>query len=443
MEKRKFRVILPIILFSYFLILLDNSVVFTSTVKIAQNLNMSMQSVAWISNIYSLFFGSVLMLGGRLGDLYGRKKIFLVALSIFTIFSLLVGLAQSSFIIIVMRAFQGLGAALLAPTSLSLLMENFKGEQRVKAISYYGINAGLGASFGLIVGGLVTTFYSWRLGFLVNVPIGILMIGLTILFIPNQSPTKHFHLDILGSIISVLMILALVNGINGIGNHILFIGIFIVLLLLFIILESKIKNPMLPLEVFKDRERASDYIARFFFFGAMFAFFFLCPQAMQRYYGFTPLMCAFGFMPQTVSQFIFGFVQSKVTKCFKNESLLLFGVTVSTIGLILAAVLGLKHGYFISMVIPMIIIGIGQGFCLGPLTISGVANISEDLSGSASGAVNVFPQLGSSILIAVIVSVTANVVNVEMAYHYQNLIEVLFMIIALLMVINIKLAHRR
>ena len=269
------------------------------------------------------------------------------------------------------------------------------------------------------------------------------MIGLTILFIPNQAPTKHFHLDILGSIISILMILSLVNGINGIGKHILFIWIFIVLLLFFIFWENRLENPMLPMEIFKDRERASDYIARFFFFGATFAFFFLCPQAMQRYYGFTPLMCAFGFMPQTVSQFMFGFVQSKLTKCYKNESLLLFGVIVSTIGLILASVLELKHGYFISMVIPMIIMGIGQGFCLGPLTISGVANISEDLSGSASGEVNVFPQLGSSILIAVIVSVTAKIVNVGLAYHYQNLLEVLFMIIALLMSINIKLVHRK
>ena len=164
MEKRKIRVILPIILFSYFLILLDNSVVFTSTVKIAQNLNMSMKSVAWISNIYSLFFGSVLLLGGRLGDLYGRKKMFMIALIIFTIFSLLVGLSQTPFMIILMRSFQGLGAALLAPASLSLLMENFKGEQRVKAISYYGINAGLGASFGLIVGGGSNNFLFMAIG---------------------------------------------------------------------------------------------------------------------------------------------------------------------------------------------------------------------------------------------------------------------------------------
>ncbi|MCT6859405.1 MAG: MFS transporter, partial [Apilactobacillus sp.] len=184
--KNKFGIILPIILLSYFLILLDNSVVFTSTVKIASDLQMTPQSIAWITNIYALVFGSLLLLGGRLGDLYGRKRIFLVGLVIFTICSLLVGIAPSGIFIIIMRGFQGIGSAILAPTSLALLLDNYAGKQREKAISYYGVTAGLGASVGLIIGGIVTTFVSWRLGFLINVPLGLLLILLTIFAVPTR-----------------------------------------------------------------------------------------------------------------------------------------------------------------------------------------------------------------------------------------------------------------
>lgn len=211
--KYKFGIILPIILISYFLILLDNSVVFTSTVQIASSLYMTSQSVAWITNIYALVFGSMLLLGGRLGDLYGRKPVFLTGLVIFTLFSLLVGLAPSGLFIIVMRAFQGIGSAILAPTSLALLLDTYEGKKREKAISFYGVTAGLGASVGLIIGGLVTTFYSWRLGFLINVPLGILLILLTIFFVPKSNAQGHAHLDYIGSILSVLAILSLVNAI--------------------------------------------------------------------------------------------------------------------------------------------------------------------------------------------------------------------------------------
>lgn len=324
--KYKFGIILPIILISYFLILLDNSVVFTSTVQIANSLHMTSQSVAWITNIYALVFGSMLLLGGRLGDLYGRKPIFLTGLVIFTLFSLLVGLAPSGLFIIVMRAFQGIGSAILAPTSLALLLDTYEGKKREKAISFYGVTAGLGASVGLIIGGLVTTFYSWRLGFLINVPLGILLILLTIFFVPKSNAQVHSHLDYIGSILSVLAILSLVNAINGTGHKGLFIAIFVVLFVIFLFREVKIDNPIMPMAIFKYQERVSAYIARFFYIGSMFSFFFLVPQVLQKYYGFTPLLSAFGFMPETILQFLFGMLQSKLSSKYKNENLLLFGV---------------------------------------------------------------------------------------------------------------------
>lgn len=440
--KNKFGIILPIILLSYFLILLDNSVVFTSTVKIASNLQMTPQSVAWITNIYALVFGSLLLLGGRLGDLYGRKRIFLVGLIIFTICSFLVGIAPSGIFIIIMRGFQGIGSAILAPTSLALLLDNYEGKQREKAISYYGVTAGLGASVGLIVGGIVTTFLSWRFGFLINVPLGILLILFTIFSVPARPAQAHQKLDYLGSILSVLAILSLVNGINGSGHHIFFIALFIVLLIIFLMREVKISNPIMPLTIFKDRERVSAYIARFCYIGTMFSFFFLVPQVLQKYYGFTPLLAAFGFMPETIPQFLFGFIQSKLANKYKNENILLFGTIVSFIGVFLLCILDLHYGYWISIALPMVVIGIGQGFSFGPLTISGVANTPKELGGATSSAVNVFHQLGSSIVLSIVVSLTASITDVMTAYHYQTLLMTMFIIIPIIMAINIKRIHK-
>ncbi|KPN83322.1 Permease of the major facilitator superfamily [Apilactobacillus kunkeei] len=441
--KYKFGIILPIILISYFLILLDNSVVFTSTVQIASSLHMTSQSVAWITNIYALVFGSLLLLGGRLGDLYGRKPVFLTGLVIFTLFSLLVGLAPNGLFIIVMRAFQGIGSAILAPTSLALLLDTYEGKKREKAISFYGVTAGLGASIGLIIGGLVTTFYSWRLGFLINVPLGILLILLTIFFVPKTNAQVHSHLDYIGSILSVLAILSLVNAINGTGHKGLFIAIFVVLLVIFLFREVKIDNPIMPMAIFKDQERVSAYIARFFYIGSMFSFFFLVPQVLQKYYGFTPLLSAFGFMPETIPQFLFGMLQSKLSSKYKNENLLLFGTIVTLLGVSMLFGLDLKYSYTISVALPMIVIGIGQGFSFGPLTVSGVANTPKGLGGATSSAVNVFHQLGSSILLSLVVTLTAGIANVITAYHYQTLLMSLLMLVPLLMAINIKRLHRK
>lgn len=440
--KYKFGITLPIVLLSYFLILLDNSVVFTSTVDIAQDLQMTTSSIAWITNIYALVFGSLLLLGGRLGDLYGRKLIFIVGLVIFTLGSLLVGMAPNGLFIISMRAFQGIGSAILAPTSLALLLDNYAGKQREKAISYYGVTAGLGASLGLIIGGLATTFYSWRLGFLINVPMGILLFVLTILFVPNRSASAQIKMDYLGSILSVLALLSLVYSINGAGSHLFYLISFVILLLLFLWRESRIDNPIMPLAIFKDKERTSAYIGRFFYIGGMLSFFFLVPQVMQRYYGFTPLLAALGFMPETIPQFLFGMVQSKLSNRFKNEDLLLFGTVITIIGVLLAFVLDLQYGYFISIAIPMIIIGMGQGFSFGPLTVSGVANSPTNLSGATSSAVNVFHQIGSSIVLSVIVTITASFSDAVIAYHHQVLWMLVAVIIPFIMALNIKRLHK-
>lgn len=438
MNKQKFGMILPIILISYFMILLDNSIVFTSTVKIAADLSLSASELSWVTNAYALTFGGLLMIGGRSGDIFGRRNVFLIGLVIFSIGSLLVGLSTNGLMIIAMRASQGIGSAILAPTTLALLMDSYRDQMRTRAIVYYGATGGLGASIGLVVGGLIASYASWRWGFLLNVPVGILMIVLTLKYIPASKKVEG-KLDWLGSILSVLGITALVYGINGASHPVPMVMTGILLLVLFVWQEKVSKHPITPLKLFKDRERSSAYIARFFFLGAMISYFFLTPQAMQQVYHFTPLMAAVGFLPETLPQFVFATLVSRLNEKFTNTQILIAGTVITLAGLVFAAVVGIQAGYWWSVAIPMVIIGIGQGFTLSPLTVAGVANTDKEIAGSASGVVNMVHQIGSSVGLSIITALTANLISPVLSYDHAIIIMVVLMLISVGATLNIGL----
>lgn len=438
MNKQKFGMVLPIILISYFMILLDNSIVFTSTVKIAADLSLSASELSWVTNAYALTFGGLLMIGGRSGDIFGRRNVFLIGLVIFSIGSLLVGLSTNGLMIIAMRALQGIGSAILAPTTLALLMASYRDQMRTRAIVYYGATGGLGASIGLVVGGLIASYASWRWGFLLNVPVGILMIVLTLKYIPASKKVEG-KLDWLGSILSVLGITALVYGINGASHPVPMVMTGILLLILFVWQEKVSKHPITPLKLFKDRERSSAYIARFFFLGAMISYFFLTPQAMQQVYHFTPLMAAVGFLPETLPQFVFATLVSRLNEKFTNTQILIAGTVITLAGLVFAAVVGIQAGYWWSVAIPMVIIGIGQGFTLSPLTVAGVANTDREIAGSASGVVNMVHQIGSSVGLSIITALTANLISPVLSYDHAIIIMAVFMLISVGATLNIGL----
>ncbi|MCM6809455.1 MFS transporter [Pediococcus pentosaceus] len=438
MNKQKFGMVLPIILISYFMILLDNSIVFTSTVKIAADLSLSASKLSWVTNAYALTFGGLLMIGGRSGDIFGRRNVFLIGLVIFSIGSLLVGLSTNGLMIIAMLALQGIGSAILAPTTLALLMDSYRDQMRTRAIVYYGATGGLGASIGLVVGGLIASYASWRWVFLLNVPVGILMIVLTLKYIPASKKVEG-KLDWLGSILSVLGITALVYGINGASHPVPMVMTGILLLILFVWQEKLSKHPITPLKLFKDRERSSAYIARFFFLGAMISYFFLTPQAMQQVYHFTPLMAAVGFLPETLPQFIFATLVSRLNEKFTNTQILIAGTVITLAGLVFAAVVGIQAGYWWSVAIPMVIIGIGQGFTLSPLTVARVANTDRKIAGSDSGVVNMVHQIGSSVGLSIITALTANLISPVLSYDHAIIIMAVFMLISVGATLNIGL----
>lgn len=438
MNNRKIDIVLPVVLIGYFLILLDNSVVFTSTVKIANSLNMTQSNVSWITNIYALMFGSLLLLGGRLGDVYGRKLMLLIGIAVFSLGSFMVGISNSGTMIILMRAIQGIGSSILAPTTLALLLDNYTGTKRQKAISYYGLTAGIGASVGIILGGIITNYLSWRWGFLINVPIGIALIFITILFVPDNSVKEKIKLDYIGTFLSFIGFFLLVYSIDSSDYKIIKFIFAILFITLFIFVEKRNKQPLMPLELFKNKERFWAYITRFLFAGTSISYFFLVPQSLQQFYGYTPLMSAIAFMPETITQFIFGMIQTKISTKFKNNSILILGIFINSLGLILGYVIGLEHGYFIGIAIPMVILGIAQGLSFGPLTSAGVAHANNNISGAASSVVNVFHQIGSSVILSIVVAYISHILNLNLKYNTEFLILSIIGILTLVTSLIVK-----
>lgn len=432
-----FGMVLPIVLLSYFMILLDNSIIFTSTVHISQDLQMSGTLLSWVSNAYALTFGGFLLFFGRIGDIYGRKRIFQIGLIIFTIASLLVGISTSSTMIIAMRAFQGIGSAILAPTTLALLMDAYEGQKRATAIAYYGVTAGLGSSFGLLIGGLITSYSSWRYGFLINVPAGIIMFCLTQRFIAQSSRDKDLVLDWWGAILSVVTFSSLVYGINGSSLRWLSGVICVFVFVIFLWIESHHSKPLMPLSLFKNETRSSAYIARFFFMSASMSYFFLMPQALQHYFGYSPLQAAFAFIPMTLTQFIFSLFVNRLTQRFSNVFVLVLGTIMDLTGYIIGIGFGLHHGYLLGVAIPMIFIGIGQGLVLGPMTVEGVADTKKDEAGAASGVVNTVHQIGGAVGLSFMSLMTSSITNPEKMIVHSQQIMLIYVIIMLLVSLNI------
>ncbi|TRW56364.1 MFS transporter [Lactococcus lactis] len=431
-NKKTFGLVLFIILFSYFFILMDNSIIFTSTVKISQDLNMNESSLSWVSNAYTITFGGFLLLAGRLGDLMGRKIIFVSGLFIFGLSSLAVGLSTSTEMMIIARAVQGIGSAIIAPTSLALLMDSYQGNFRMKAISYYGATAGIGSSFGLILGGWLTSAISWRVGFLLNVPFSLLLIVLTLAKV-QQNEIKPSKIDFLGSLLSVIISVLFVYGITI--SNLLIIVASLILILVFLLWEKRITYALIPLELFKNRTRTGSYIARFTFMMAMLTYWFILPQIMQKMYHFSPLESGFAFLPLTLVNFIAALFLPKLTKALGNSKVMILGQVILLTGMFLSFISQPEWGYFYAMAFQMMIIGLGQGWLLAPLTAAGVAGVSPELSGAASGLTNMMHQLGGPVGLSIVVLFSSSAIDLSAYYHLIMAFITVFLLIGFLVLI--------
>jgi EmrB/QacA subfamily drug resistance transporter len=406
--------VLTICLAAYLMILVDNSVVFTGLPTIERSLGFSPPALSWVQNAYTLTFGGFLLLGARLGDLYGRRRVFVLGIVLFTASSLAVGLARSPAWLIAARAFQGTGSAIAAPATLALLTSTFPAPgERTRALALYGAMAGGGAAVGLVLGGAITGLISWRYGFFVNVPIGIAIAVAARRWV-GESERRRGRLDLSGAITSTLGMTALVFGMVHAAEHgwstpltVAPLGAGALLIALFVLNERRAPQPITPLRLFRSRERSGAYLARLLFVGAMFGFFFFTTQLLQGAYGFSPLQAGLAFLPMTLVNFPVALTVPRLTRRFGNSLVLAAGLTVTAVGMGWLSRANPEHSYALAVALPMTLVGAGQGLAFAPLTAAGVSGVSGEDGGAASGLVSVAHQVGGSLGLSVLVTVFA------------------------------------
>lgn len=406
--------VLAIILASYVMIMLDVSIVLTSLPKIRESLAFSAAGLSWVHSAYTLTFGGLLLLGARAGDILGRRRMMSIGLGLFTVTSLVIGLAPSAAWLIGARALQGVGAAILAPSTLALLTTHFpEGPARTRAVSFYAAVAGVGASVGLVLGGVMASWLSWRVGFLINVPLGIGLLVAARSTLAETSP-RPGAFDLPGALSSTLGMFALVFAIVRIGTtgvrDPLTVGVLatgIVLLTLFVVIERRSRQPVMPLGLFASRERAGAYAARLLFQGGMVGFWFYTTQFLQGVLGFSPLAAGVAFLATTLPNFASALLMPVLTRRFGRDAVLVAGLAVSVIGMAWLSRSSGVTAFFPGIMLPMVLVGLGQGGTLGPLTAAGIAGVGGEDAGAASGLVNVAHQLGCALGLGILVVVFA------------------------------------
>jgi EmrB/QacA subfamily drug resistance transporter len=416
-------VVLGIILTTYLMIILDATIVITALPDIHRALHFSSTGLSWVQNAYTLTFGGLLLLGARAGDILGRRRVFVAGIALFTFASLMGGLAESAAWLLTARAVQGIGAAIAAPSTLALLQVSFReGPERTRAVGAYSAVAGGGGSIGLVLGGMLTSWISWRWGLFINVPIGIVLICLAPRYLP-ETERRPGRFDLWGAATSTLGMTTLVFGFvraasSGWSDS-LAVASFIasgLLLVAFVITEKRAEQPITPLHLFANRERSGSYVARMLLVSGMFAMFFFMTQFFQGVLGYSALQAGLAFLPVTAVMFAAVRVVPRIVARVGNARLLAGGVFVALVGMAWLSRLSVGTPLFPQIVLPMALLGIGIGSALVPLTTAGIAGVRPDDAGAASGLVNVAQQLGGSLGLGILVTVFAAASHVALPH---------------------------
>lgn len=403
---------LTLILTCQLMVILDATIVTIALPKIHNTLHFSSTSLSWVQNAYSLTFGGLLLLGARAGDILGRRRVFVVGIALFTFASLLGGLAQSGAWLLSARAAQGVGAAIAAPSTLALLTSAFpEGRERMRAIGLYSAVSSGGASVGLVLGGMLTDWVSWRWSLFINVPIGIALVLLAPRYLP-ETERRPGRFDLAGAITSTVGMTSLVYGFvraasDGWGDRVTVLAFVAggLLLAAFIGVELRAEQPITPLRLFLSRERSASYVARLLLVGGMFGMFFFLTQYLQGVRGYSPLKAGFAFLPMTVALFAMVRVVPRVATRLSPKRLMVVGEGLALIGMVWLSRLSAGTQYFPQIVIPMMLLGIGMGIAFIPLTTASLAGVAPADAGAASGLVNVMQQVGGALGLGILVTV--------------------------------------
>ncbi|MCA8431702.1 DHA2 family efflux MFS transporter permease subunit [Burkholderia seminalis] len=414
-EKRWYALI--VLCLGVLMIVLDSTIVNVALPSISTDLHFTETALVWVVNAYLLTFGGCLLLGGRLGDLYGQRRMFLAGLVAFTLASLACGLAQSQTMLIAARAVQGLGGAVVSAVSLSLIMNLFtEPGERARAMGVYGFVCAGGGSIGVLLGGLLTSSLSWHWIFLVNLPIGIAVYAMSAALLPRRrAPAGAARLDVAGAITVTASLMLAVYGIVG-GNEagwlstqtVALIGAAAVLLALFIAIEARSAHPLMPLSLFAARNVALANVIAVLWAAAMFAWFFLSALYMQRVLQYGPLQVGLAFLPANLIMAAFSLgLSARIVMRFGIRGPIAAGLLIAACGLALFSRAPVDGGFVLHVLPGMTLLGIGAGVAFNPMLLAAMSDVDPADSGLASGIVNTAFMMGGALGLAVLASLAA------------------------------------
>jgi EmrB/QacA subfamily drug resistance transporter len=400
------------------MIVLDGTIVNVALPSIKKDLGFSQTSLAWVVNGYLLTFGGFLLLGGRLGDLYGHRRLFLTGLTLFTLASLACGLAPTQGFLVSARVIQGFGGAIVSAVSLSLMMSLFvEPSERAKAMGVFGFVAAGGGSLGVLLGGVLTDLLNWHWIFLVNVPIGIAVCVLSLRVLPTVGrAAAGARLDVAGAVAVtaalMLAVYAIVNGNQAGWTSAQTLGLLaaaIVLLGAFVAIESRVQSPLMPLGLFRLRNLSTANAVGVLWAGAMFAWFFLSALYLQLVLGYSPLQVGLAFLPANLIMGAFSLgLSAKLVLRFGIKAPLSVGLLLAAGGLVLFARAPVG-GHFTADVLPsMILLGFGAGLAFNPVLLAAMGDVEASESGLASGIVNTSFMMGGALGLAILASLAAS-----------------------------------
>jgi EmrB/QacA subfamily drug resistance transporter len=419
---------LTVVCAAFFMTILDVSIVNVALPSIEQALNFSRDNLQWVITAYAITYGGFLLLAGRLADLYGRRRVFVIGVVIFSIASLFCGLAWSEGILIASRAIQGVGAAVITPSALSIVMTTFdEGAERNKALGIWGALGGGGAAVGVLAGGILTTYLSWRWIFFVNVPVGALALALTPRFVRESRAEEEKSLDVAGAVTVTAGLALLVFAVSKAPDHgwssswtLSRLAVAALLLVAFVVIEARAKDPLMPFHIFRIKTVAGADVCGLLLGAITFANFYLLTLYVQQVLGYSAIKTGITFVVTAGSAVLWAGLAQGLTTRLGVKPVLAAGFLAMTAGAVWYTQIP-ASGSFASALLPgYLLIGFGLPFTFIPVSIAALAGVSYDEAGLASGLINTTQQIGGAVGIALCASVFLSRFNSLIETHGQS-----------------------
>jgi EmrB/QacA subfamily drug resistance transporter len=417
MQRASKWLVFVLVAIAQFMVVLDSAITNVALPTIKSQLGFSNDSLQWVVTAYALTFGGFLLLGGRAADLFGRRRVLLAGMTGFTVFSFLIGISHTSFELIALRALQGSAAALMSPAALSIVLTTFRdGPNRNKALAYWTLVATAGAALGLLLGGVLTQYVGWRWNFFINVPVGIVMLGLIRLLVPkHEGATESRSLDLPGAILATGGLMTIVLGVSQApvwgwtsGSTLATFGLGLALIVGFVLNERRAAHPLVPLGIFKTRNVTGANLMMAPMYATMLGLFYIVTLYFQTILNYSPVEAGLAFLPMPI---ILGVMSTRISGLVNRygfKRFLVAGPIIVGLGLLWLSKLPVG-GHYLSNVLPgLILIPIGIGLTFMPIISAATSGVPGEQAGLASGLISTSQQMGGAVGLAVLSGVAAS-----------------------------------